>query len=61
MKKYSVTVKYGDPGKLKTNSQTVNVEAESDTSAMRLAVAKLKNSNAIYVGKEFDAIEVQER
>ena len=61
MKKYSVTVKYGDPGRPKTNSQVVSVEAESDASAMRLAVAKLINSNAFYADKEFDVIKTQER
>lgn len=48
MAKYAVFIKYGQPGKPKSSGQTVYVEAESESTAMKLAVTKFKNSNASY-------------
>jgi hypothetical protein len=59
MNKYRVTLKYGDPGKYKHNSQSVTVEAESDSTAMRLAESKFKNSNSTYKNKEVDIVKVE--
>ncbi len=59
MGKYTVTVKHGDPGKFKNNSQNIMVEAESDSSAKSLAINKLKNSNAAYRNKEFEVTNVK--
>ena len=58
MNKYDVFVKYGLPGKGKTMGQTVRVEAESDSSAIRLAEAKLKN-NSSYSKYEVSAERVK--
>lgn len=59
MSKYRVTIKHGDPGKSKLSSQTITVEAESDSTAMRLAEAKFKNSNSAYRNKEVDVVKVE--
>lgn len=61
MNKYDVKIAYGDPGKSKNNNTTILVEAESDATAMRLAVSKFKNSNAAYRNKEVEAISVKKR
>ena len=61
MNKYRVTIKYGDPGKYKHSSTTVDVEAESDSTAMRLAESKFKNSNGAYKNKEVDIVKVEKR
>ncbi len=61
MNKYRVTIKYGDPGKSKLSSQTITVEAESDSTAMRLAEAKFKNSNSAYRNKEVDVVKVEKQ
>jgi len=60
MAKYEVKLKYGNPGKDKHDSQTVTVEANSESVAMELAVSKFKNSNAIYKNKEVDVINIKE-
>lgn len=59
MSRFEVLLKYGDPGKSKNNSQTVVVEADSESVAMRLAVNKLKNSNAAYRDKEIEPAKVK--
>ena len=59
MAKYRVTVKYGNPGEYKHNSQTFTVEAGSESTAM-LAVSKFKNSNSAYTNKEVDVVKVEE-
>jgi len=51
MNKYRVTIKYGDPGKYKHSSTTVDVEAESDSTAMRLAESKFKKAVATLKAK----------
>ncbi|SOE35285.1 hypothetical protein [Delftia acidovorans] len=61
MNKYEVKVAYGDPGKSKNSSQTILVEAESDSTAMRLAESKFKNSNSAYRNKEVEAVSVKKR
>ncbi|PMR74054.1 hypothetical protein C1H69_15405 [Billgrantia endophytica] len=58
MNKYRVTLKYGDVGKYKHNSQNITVEAESDLTAMRLAEEKFKSSNSAYKNKEVDIVKV---
>ena len=60
MAKYRVTVKYGNPGEYKHNSQTFSVEAGSESTAMQLAVSKFKNSNSAYTNKEVDVVKVEE-
>ena len=60
MTKYRVTLKYGNPGEYKHSSQTVTVEANSDTVAKELAVNKFKNSNAAYKNKEVDVVDIDE-
>ena len=57
MLKYQVTVKYGNPGEFKHNSQLITVEAETEESAMELAVNKLLNSNPTYKDKEAVALK----
>ena len=59
MNKYRVTVKYGKPGENKNASQQIVVEAESDSTAMQLAVSKFKASNAAYRNMEAEAVKVQ--
>lgn len=59
MNKYRVTLKYGDPGKYKNSSQSITVEAESDSTAMKLAENKFKNSNSTYKNKEVDIVKVE--
>lgn len=54
MNKYAVKVAYGLPGQNKSSSQVVHVEAESDSSASRLAVAKFKVANS-----KMDAVAVE--
>ena len=60
MAKFRVTLKYGDPGKYKHNSQTVTVEAGSESTAMTLAINKFKNSNSTYKNKEVDVVKIEE-
>jgi hypothetical protein len=60
MAKYKVTLKYGEPGEYKHSSQTVTVEASSESVAMELAVNKFKNSNAAYKNKEVDVVKAEE-
>jgi hypothetical protein len=60
MKKYRVTVKYGKPGEFKHSTQQITVEAESDSSAMQLAVSKFKNSNPAYRNMDAEAVQVQQ-
>lgn len=59
MNKYRVSIKFGDPGKSKSNAQTIMVEAESDATAMRLAEAKFRNSSSSYKNKEVDVVRVE--
>lgn len=59
MAKYQVKIKYGDPGKYKNTTQTVVVEAESESTAMKLAINKFKNSNSTYANKEVDVVEIK--
>ena len=60
MAKYSVTLKYGNPGEYKHSSQTVTVEANSESVAMELAINKFKNSNAAYKNKEVEVVKIEE-
>lgn len=60
MAKFRVTLKYGDPGKHKHNSQSVTVEAGSEAVAMQLAINKFKNSNAAYENKEIEVTKIEE-
>ena len=60
MAKYRVKIKYGNPGEYKHNSQTVDVEAGSESTAMQLAVNKFKNSNSAYKNKDVDVVEIKE-
>jgi hypothetical protein len=59
MPKYQVSIKYGNPGQHKGNTQVITVEAESDSTAMTLATNKLKNSNSAYRDKEFEVVKVK--
>jgi len=59
MNKYRVTVKYGKPGQPKYSSQRITVEAESDYTAMELAINKFKNSNLAYREMEAEATKVE--
>jgi hypothetical protein len=59
MKKYRVKIVYGDPGKHKSNYKYIEVQAESDATAITLAIAKFKNSNSAYLNKEAEAVEVR--
>jgi len=47
MNKYRVKIAYGDPGKHKSNHQNIEVQAETDATAITLAIAKFKNSGEI--------------
>lgn len=60
MAKYRVTVKYGNPGEYKHSSQTVTVEAVSESTALQLAVSKFKNSNSVYKNKEVEVVKIEE-
>lgn len=60
MAKYRVTVKYGNPGAYKNSTQSITVEAGSESVAMELAVNKFKNSNAAYQNKEVDVVKTEE-
>ena len=57
MAKYRVTVAHGRPGQSKNATQNVEVEAGSESVAMKLAVAKFKNANP---GKEAEATKAVE-
>lgn len=59
MTKYRVTIKYGNPGEHKSASQYITVEAESESTAMQLAVNKFKSSNAAYRNKEAEAVKIE--
>lgn len=59
MPKYTVTIKYGDPGKPKQATQNITVEASSEESAERLAVNKFRASGTAYATKEVDVIKVK--
>ena len=59
MNKYRVSVKYSRPGSTSSSTQDVVVEAESDQSAMQLAVNKLKTSNSAYRDVNAVAIKVK--
>lgn len=59
MKKYRVTIKYGDPGKSKLSTRTITVEAPDSSSAMVLAVNSFKNSSSSYKNKEVDVIKLE--
>ncbi|UCV03869.1 hypothetical protein [Dechloromonas denitrificans] len=59
MTKYRVTIKYGNPGEYKNASQYITVEAESESTAMQLAVNKFKSSNAAYRNKEAEAVKIE--
>lgn len=61
MAKFRVKLKYGDPGKYKHDSQTIDVEADSEHSAEQVAVNKFKNSNSTYRNKEVEVIDVKPR
>jgi hypothetical protein len=60
MAKFRVTVKYGDPGKPKSTSQDITVEAGSESVAMQLAVNQFKNSNSAYRNKEADVVKIKQ-
>jgi hypothetical protein len=60
MAKYRVKIKYGNPGESKNNTQTVDVEAGSESAAMQLAINKFKNSNSTYANKDVDVVEIKE-
>lgn len=59
MNKYRVSIKYGDPGKSKSNTQTITVEAESDATAMKIAESKFRSSISSYRNKEVDVVRVE--
>lgn len=59
MAKYRVTIKYGNPGEHKNTSQNITVDAESESTAMQLAVNKFKSSNAAYRNKEAEAVKIE--
>jgi len=61
MKRYEVHLKYGNQGQSKNNGQTVFVEAESDSTAIQIAINKLRNSNSAYRDKEIVADKVKVR
>jgi hypothetical protein len=60
MAKFRVTIKYGDPGEFKHNSQEITVEAGSEAVAMELAVNRFKNSNAAYRNKDAEVVRIKE-
>lgn len=60
MAKYRVKIKYGNPGEYKHNSQTVDVDAGSESTAMQLAVSKFKNSNSTYKNKDVEVVDIKE-
>lgn len=60
MKKYRVTVKYGDPGKSLNLSTQITVEAENQSTAMNLAVNKFKASNPTCRNKDAIATNAKE-
>ena len=60
MPKFRVTVKYGDPGKTKSTSQDITVDAGSESVAMQLAANQFRNSNAAYRNKEVDVVRIKE-
>ncbi|MDY0134078.1 MAG: hypothetical protein RBS14_00105 [Atribacterota bacterium] len=60
MAKYRVKIKYGNPGEHKLSSQSVTVEAGSESTAMQLAISKFKNSNAAYRNKEVEVDKIEE-
>jgi|GEM_PF-1442020 len=60
MAKYQVKIKYGNPGEYKHSSQTINVEAGSESTAAQLAISKFKNSNSTYKNKDVDVFEIKE-
>jgi len=59
MTKYVVKLKYGNPGEYKNTSQSVTVEADSESTAMQLAINKFKNSNSTYKNKEVDVVDIK--
>lgn len=61
MSKFNVTLKYGNPGEYKHNSQVVSVEADSEAVAIQLAINKLRNSNSVYRDKEIDAVKIEKK
>jgi hypothetical protein len=60
MAKYRLKIKYGNPGEQKNSSQSVTVEAGSESTAMQLAISKFKNSNAAYRTKEVEVVKIEE-
>ena len=60
MARFRVTVKYGDPGKPKTSTRDITVDAGSESVAMQLAVNQLRNSGSSYRDKEVDVVKIKE-
>jgi hypothetical protein len=60
MAKYRVTIKYGDPGDYKHNSQDITVEAGSESVVMQSAANKFRNSNSAYRNKEVGVVKIKE-
>lgn len=60
MAKFRVSIKYGDPGKSKSSSRDVTVEAGSESVAMQLAVNQFKNSSSSYRNKEVDVVRIKQ-
>lgn len=59
MAKFRVTIKYGNPGQYKHNSQDITVEAGSESSAIQLALSVFRNSNSTYRDKEVEVVKVR--
>ncbi len=59
MVKYRVKIKYGNPGEHKNSSQTINVEAEDEKTAMELAINKFKSSNPSNRDKEVVVVGIE--
>jgi len=59
MNKYTVKIKYGKINKPKTQTQTIEVEAESDMMASMLAINKFKNSNSAYQNMDVDTVNTR--
>ncbi|WP_153114538.1 hypothetical protein [Rhodocyclus tenuis] len=59
MKKYRVTIKYGNPGKVPNSTQNITVEAEDETTARLIAPNKFRSSNAAYINKEAMVVKIE--